>query len=268
MSSIAITDQEFAKFQRFIFESAGITLSESKKALVSGRLAKRLPACHVDTYAQYFDLLKRGSSPGEVQTAVDLLTTNETYFFREQKHFDLLREQALAVRNRQQPFRVWSAASSSGEEAYSMAMVLADCFEGLPWEVVGSDISVRVLQKASAGHYPDERIRLIPDAYLKRFCLKGTDTEQGTMLVSRDLRKRVQFIQVNLNESLPYLGVFDVIFLRNVMIYFNGDTKRQVVARVLSLLKPGGYFCVGHSESLNDISSAVRSVAPSIYHKD
>jgi chemotaxis protein methyltransferase CheR len=268
VSVISITDQEFAKFQRFIFESAGITLSESKKALVSGRLAKRLHACHLSTYAQYFDLLKSGSAPNEVQTAVDLLTTNETYFFREQKHFDLLREQALVARNRQQPFRVWSAASSSGEEAYSIAMVLADCLEGLPWEVVGSDISTRVLQKASIGHYAEERARLIPATYLKRFCLKGIDTEQGTMLVSRQLRKRVRFVQVNLNEPLPQLGVFDMIFLRNVMIYFNGDTKRQVVARVLTLLKPGGYFCIGHSENLNDISTSLRSMAPSIYRKD
>ncbi len=267
MSLIAISEQEFASFQRFIYDAAGITLSASKKALVSGRLAKRLPHCHVSSYAQYFDLLASGNAPAEVQTAVDLLTTNETYFFREQKHFDLLREQALAARKYPQPFRVWSAASSSGEEAYSIAMVLADCLEGRPWEVLGSDISTRVLDQASTGHYLDERARLIPPAYLKRFCLKGMDTQQGTLLVTSDLRKRVQFIQVNLNQALPQLGMFDMIFLRNVMIYFSGHTKRLVVARVLSLLKPGGYFCIGHSESLNDISDAVCALAPSIYRK-
>jgi chemotaxis protein methyltransferase CheR len=268
MSMIAISDQEFAKFQRFIYEEAGITLPSSKKALVSGRLAKRLRQCQVGSYAQYFDLLASGRAAEEVQTAVDLLTTNETFFFREQKHFDLLRGQALAARKNAQPFRVWSAASSSGEEAYSIAMVLADCLEGRPWEVIGSDISTRVLHKAGIGHYPEERARLIPPAYLKRFCLKGMDNQQGTLLVAPELRKRVQFIQINLNESLPQLGMFDMIFLRNVMIYFSGDTKRLVVARVLSRLKPGGYFCIGHSETLNDISDAVRAVAPSIYHKD
>jgi chemotaxis protein methyltransferase CheR len=268
MSINAITDQEFSRFQRFIYEAAGISLSSSKKALVSGRLAKRLQQCHVSSYGQYFELLSSGKAPAEVQIAVDLLTTNETYFFREPKHFELLRETAIASRFRAQPFRVWSAASSTGEEAYSIAMVLSDCMEGLQWDVIGSDISTRVLALAKAGHYPMELARHVPPAYLKRFCLKGVDDQQGTILVDRNLRKRVNFLQVNLNTPLPKLGTFDMIFLRNVMIYFNGDTKRQVVSRVLSLLKPGGYFCIGHSESLNDITDAVRAVAPSVYRKE
>jgi chemotaxis protein methyltransferase CheR len=113
-----------------------------------------------------------------------------------------------------------------------------------------------------------ERTTHISPAYLKRFCLKGIDVQQGTVLIERNLRSRVQFMQVNLNMALPQLGTFDVIFLRNVMIYFNGNTKRQVVARVLSLLKPGGYFFIGHSESLNDITDAVRPLAPSNYRKE
>ncbi len=269
MSVYNITDQEFEQFQRFIFEVAGITLSSAKKALVSGRLAKRLQQHRIDSYGAYFKLLSSGEAPGETQIAIDLLTTNETYFFREPKHFDMLRELALAARNavNPRPFRVWSAASSSGEEAYSIAMVLADCLGSLPWDVVASDISMRVLERARAGHYPVERTTHIPQAYLRRFCLKGIDIQQGTLLVERELRARVQFRQVNLNTTLPELGSFDVIFLRNVMIYFNGDTKRHVVARVLSLLKPGGHFLIGHSESLNDISDAVRVISPSIYRK-
>lgn len=269
MSVYNITDQEFEQFQRFIFEVAGITLSSAKKALVSGRLAKRLQQHRMDSYGAYFKLLSSGEVPGEMQIAIDLLTTNETYFFREPKHFDMLRELALAARNavNPRPFRVWSAASSSGEEAYSIAMVLADCLGSLPWDVVASDISMRVLERARAGHYPVERTTHIPQAYLRRFCLKGIDIQQGTLLVERELRARVQFRQVNLNTTLPELGSFDVIFLRNVMIYFNGDTKRHVVARVLSLLKPGGHFLIGHSESLNDISDAVRVISPSIYRK-
>jgi len=262
-----ISDSEFAQFQRFIYDAAGITLSASKKALVSGRLAKRLQNCRLDSYAEYFRLLTQGDAAEEVQTAVDLLTTNETYFFRESKHFDFLRGQALQARKQTQMFRVWSAASSSGEEAYSMAMVLADCLANAPWEVIGSDISARVLQRASAGHYPIERAKNIPADYLRRFCLKGIDEQDGTLLVERGLRSRVHFKQVNLNSSLPELGTFDVIFLRNVMIYFSNDTKRQVVARVLSMLKPGGHLCVGHSESLNDITSEVQQLAPSIYHR-
>ncbi|HET7795360.1 MAG TPA: protein-glutamate O-methyltransferase CheR [Rhizobacter sp.] len=260
-----ITDAEFGNFQRFIFDAAGITLSSAKKALVCGRLAKRLKACDVGNYSEYFALLRSGRAQEEVQTAVDLLTTNETYFFREGKHFELLRQAAQASRST--PFRVWSAASSTGEEAYSMAMVLAECLGDAPWEILGSDISQRVLERARTGHYPLERTRNIPQHYLKRFCLKGMDQQAGTLLVERSLRSRVDFMQINLNTTLPRLAPFDVIFLRNVMIYFNGDTKRQVVARVLAQLKPGGYFCIGHSESLNDISSAVEQVAPSIYRK-
>lgn len=266
MNHYPLTDRDFGNFQRFIFEAAGITLSPAKKALVCGRLAKRVHARQLPGYAAYFDLLESQRDPKEVQIAVDLLTTNETYFFRESKHFDLLRTVAEAHAGNQ-PFRVWSAACSSGEEPYSIAMVLADCLGGRPFEVIGTDISTRMITKARTGHYPDSRARLIPPVYLKRHCLKGRGEHEGTMLVERALRDKVRFAHANLNERLPDIGLFDMILLRNVMIYFNGDTKRQVVARVLSQLKPGGYFCIGHSESLNEISTAVRQVAPSVFCK-
>lgn len=262
-----ITDIEFAQFQRFIFDAAGITLPESKKQLVTSRLFKRLNHWSFTSFSEYLQLLNKGGENEEIQTAVDLLTTNETYFFREMKHFDFLRQRATAACGQKQPFRVWSAASSSGEEAYSIAMVLADCLGNTPWEVIGSDISTRVLQRASRGHYPLERTSHIPPAYLQRFCLKGIAEQHGTLLVDRNLRSRVHFQYMNLNVALPQIGMFDVIFLRNVMIYFSNDTKRQVVARVLSVLQPGGHFCVGHAESLNDISTAVSLFAPSIYVK-
>ena len=267
MSTIAITDQEFTQFQRFIHQVAGISLSPAKKALVCGRLGKRLQKRGLRSYGEYFRLITSGQAQAELQTAVDLLTTNETFFFREAKHFDLLRAQALAARGGTQPFRVWSAASSTGEEAYSIAMVLADCLEDRAWEVFGSDISARVLERARAGHYVLERTTHIPQPYLKRFCLKGVGSQEGSLLIDRSLRERVRFDRINLNATLPRIGAFDVIFLRNVMIYFDADTKRQVVARLLSVLKPEGYFLVGHSESLNGISDAVESLAPAIYRK-
>jgi len=266
LTTDTISDREFINFQRFIFEAAGITLSSGKKALVCGRLAKRIQARQLSGYGAYFDLLESNEDPLEVQTAIDLLTTNETYFFREPKHFEMLRKVALAHAGRT-PFRVWSAASSSGEEAYSIAMVLADCLEGRTFEVVGTDISTRVLAQARRGHYSEQRTRQIPMPYLKRFCLRGHGEQAGTVLVGRSLRERVAFTQANLNDALPGLGTFDVIFLRNVMIYFSADTKREVVARVLSLLKPGGYFFIGHSESLNEITSAVQPLAPAVYRK-
>lgn len=261
-----ITDIELTQFQRFIYDQAGISLSAAKKALVMGRLGKRLSHHQLTSFGEYFQLLSSGRYPDEVQMAVDLLTTNETYFFREIKHFDFLRKQA-AAHQRGQMFRVWSAASSSGEEAYSIAMVLADCMGTTPWEVVGTDISTRMVQDAERAVFTLERARHVPPDYLRRYCLKGTAEYEGKLLIERGLRSRVKFRYANLNAALPELGKFDVIFLRNVMIYFSTDTKQQVVNRVASALKPDGYFLVGHSESLNDVTQAVRAVAPAIYQK-
>jgi chemotaxis protein methyltransferase CheR len=266
MSLISLSDAEFGNFQRFIYDAAGITMSSSKKALVCGRLAKRVQARKLGSYSEYFALLKSRKDPEEVQAAVDMLTTNETYFFREPKHFELLRNVALDDKG-SAPLRVWSAASSTGEEAYSIAMVLADCLGDRPFEVIGTDISTRVVAKARTGHYPLQRTRQIPPAYLKRFCLKGQGEHEDTLLIERGLRRHVKFAHANLNDKLPEMGQFDVVFLRNVMIYFNGETKREVVARVLAPLKPRGYFCIGHSESLNDVCNTVQQVAPSIYRK-
>ncbi len=266
MPSRTISDRDYGHFQRFIFDAAGITLSPAKKALVCGRLAKRLHATRVAGYAEYFALLQSGQDPAEVQMAIDLLTTNETYFFRESRHFELLRSAAQQP-GATSPFRVWSAASSSGEEAYSIAMVLADCRGSQPFEVVGTDISTRMLDKARTGHYPEQRARQIPQPYLRRFCLKGQGPQAGTLLVARELRQKVRFLHANLNTRLPDLGSFDIVFLRNVMIYFNGDTKRDVVARVISFIRPGGYLYIGHSESLHGIDAAMVQIAPSVYRK-
>lgn len=263
----SISDQEFAHFQRFIFEAAGIALADSKKMLVSSRLGTRVQHHELGSFAQYFRLLNSGESPAEVQIAIDLLTTNETYFFREPRHFEFLEKQLAAMPARQQPLRIWSAAGSTGEEAYSIAMLLEDRFQGRPWEIVASDISTRVLARARAGHYPMERARHVPKAYLQRFCLKGTGKQQDTLLVDRSLRSKVSFLQINLNDRLPAIGTFDFVFLRNVLIYFNTQTKREVVARALSVLQPGGWLFIGHSENLNGISEAVKPAAPSIYRK-
>jgi len=261
-----ISDGEFGQFKRFIFEAAGITLGDAKKALVSGRLAKRLQACKVKSYGEYFRLLTSGNS-AELQIAINLLTTNETYFFREPKHFQFLKEQIRSGGLRASSLRVWSAAGSTGEEAYSIAMLLEDLLTGQPWEVVASDISTRVLERARAAHYSMARIENLPAGYLQRFCLKGRDEQAGTMLVQRALRAKVRFLQVNLNAPLPHLGAFDVVFLRNVLIYFNMETKRRVVGRVLNVLKPGGYLFIGHSESLVDVTDALELLAPAIYRK-
>jgi chemotaxis protein methyltransferase CheR len=263
-----ISDQEFEQFRRFIHSAAGISLSEGKKALVGGRLAKRVNENGLKSYGEYYKLISGGSNPAELQTAVDLLTTNETYFFREPQHFEFLAKRIVPEPRGGRPLRIWSAASSTGEEVYSIAMVLADKLGANgPWELYGSDISLRVLEKARGGHYPVDRAKLMPPDYLKRFCLKGTGTQQGTLLVERALRQRVEFFQANLNETLPDIGQFDLIFLRNVMIYFDTETKRGVMRRMVSALRPGGWFFVSHSENLHGISETLQQVQPAIFRK-
>jgi chemotaxis protein methyltransferase CheR len=267
MPASTISDREFSQFQKLIYQQAGIHMSLAKKPLVCGRLAKRLSQYRLDNYGDYFNLLTAGNHADELQVAVDLLTTNETYFFREPKHFDFLRTGILPVHKPGRKFRVWSAACSSGEEPYSIAMVLADHFGDGPWEVVASDICTRVLEKARNGCYPLERTSGISREHLSRYCLKGVATRANTLKVDEKLRSRVNFMQVNLNQPLPPLGEFDLIFLRNVMIYFDQNTKRQVVQRILPLLRPGGHFLTSHSESLYGVVDTLHVLAPSIYRK-
>lgn len=265
MGNIALSDREFSQFRRLIYDVAGISMSEAKKPLVSGRLVKRIRQHGLNSYGDYFDLLMKEKD--ELQAAVDLLTTNETYFFREPKHFEFLREVILSERRRENTVRVWSAACSSGEEPYTIAMTLAEALGNRAWEVVASDISTRVLDKARSGHYLMKDAEGIPKPILMKHCLKGIGPQKGTFLIDSPLRSRMRFLQINLNKSLPDLGEFDVIFLRNVMIYFDLETKRQVVKRILPVLRPGGYFIVSHSESLNGISDALQMITPSIYRK-
>lgn len=264
---VPLTDDEFAQFQSLMRNLAGITLSSSKKALVCSRLGRRLEHLGLGSYADYLLLLKSVQHRQELQAAVDLLTTNETSFFREPRHFDFLRDTILKPRTERAPFRVWSAACSSGEEPYTLSMVLADALGTAPWEIVASDLSTRMLEQARQARYPMEDARTIAQAYLHRYCLKGVGSREGTFMIESQLRARVDFRQINLHNALPAMGLFDVIFLRNVMIYFDTTVKRQVLARLVPALKPGGYLMIGHAESLHGICDTVQTVAPAIYRK-
>lgn len=261
-----ITDAEFAQFQRLIYQIAGISLADSKKVLLVGRLGKRLRALGLESYSAYYRHVASGNDPEERQTMIDLLTTNETYFFREEAHFNFLRETVIPRHPAGQSFDVWSAASSTGEEIYTLCMVLADelGIDGA-WSVLGSDISTQVLRTAQRGHYWLDRTRGLPQDYLRKYCLKGVRSQEGSFLIAPELRRHTRFQQINLNTALPEIGRFHVVFLRNVMIYFDNDTKRKVVARIVEKIRPGGYIIVGHSESLNGINEDVRPVRPTIY---
>lgn len=263
----AITEREFRDLRDWIYRQAGIHLSDQKKALVSGRLATRLRHHALASYGEYFRLLSGHDQPGEQQLAIDLLTTNETHFFREVAHFDFLRERIAALAAVDRPMRIWSAACSSGEEAYSIAMTLAAALPPERWEVFASDLSSRVLARARSAQYPMARAKTIPAQYLHEHCLKGTGRHEGTFMVAPQVAARVQFAQVNLNEPLPAIGEFDVVFLRNVMIYFDTATKQQVVERIAARLRRGGHLIVGHAESLATIRTALKPVKPSIYRQ-
>jgi chemotaxis protein methyltransferase CheR len=267
MHTFELTDAEFAKIRAFAMRAAGIHLSPAKKSLVMGRWNKRLVHHGLQSYHQYLNLIGEESEAEERQISIDLLTTNETYFFREPKHFEFLRDTVIPGQQSRERFRVWSAACSTGEEPYSIAMVMADRMSHDNWEVLGTDLSRRVLQTARQGLYDSTRTDGIPNDYLRRFCLKGTGPYANKLLVDQPIRERVQFRQVNLIETLPRAGLFDVIFLRNVMIYFDTPTKQAVVDRLLACLKPGGYFLIGHSDTLNGIPHALEMPKTAVFRK-
>lgn len=264
---LTLKRQEFEWIKDYLYRRAGIALNDSKQALVSGRLEKRLRHYGLSSYSEYFRLFDKPGHERETVMAIDLLTTNETYFFREPKHFEFLQGELFPSHPPGKTLRVWSAASSSGEEAYTMAMLCAEHVKSGQWEIIGTDLSTRVLDKARRGLYPINAAEKIPRTLLKKYCLKGSGQYDGFLLMDSVLRHRVKFMQVNLIEKLPNLGTFDVIFLRNVMIYFDMPTKQKLVENIQSFIKPGGFFIISHSETLNGMNHDLEMVAPSIYRQ-
>jgi chemotaxis protein methyltransferase CheR len=264
----ALQDHEFELFRSLIYRIAGVTLSPENKPLVSGRLAQRLTYHRLTSYGDYYRLATASNNGVELQIAVNLLTTHETHFFREIKHFEFLREQILPEHTSNRLFRVWSAACSSGQEAYSIAMLLDDRLGNRPWAVTASDIDTHMIDIARTGLYPLAHAREIPPPYLMRYCLRGVGTQVGTLQMDHALNERVHFMQHNLTEAPPSsLGDFDVIFLRNVMIYFDLETRRKVISNLLPMLRAGGYFLIGHTESMHGVSDLLQLVLPAVYRK-
>ncbi|WP_119393803.1 CheR family methyltransferase [Salinibius halmophilus] len=262
MTDVELSEREFGLFRDFIYHYAGVKLHDGKSALVSSRLHKRVRHYNLSSYSDYYQLIA-GKDPDAVeqQLAIDLLTTNETYFYREPKHFDFLQSLAMTHTG---SMRVWSAASSTGEEAYSIAMLLA-VHKRINWEVVGTDISQTVLTQARRGVYPIQASDQIPQALLKKYCLKGVGNAAGTLRIDADVRQHVSFQHANLKSPQNGLGQFDVAFLRNVMIYFDQGTKQQVLNNVVSQVKKGGYLFIGHAESLNGLQHQLTLVQPAVY---
>lgn len=264
----SISEEEFQAFQQLIKTLTGIFLTDSKKQLVFGRLRMRLRQLGISSFDQYLKLVKDSNQTTERQMMVDLLTTNETYFFREPKHFDFLKTEVIPNRDQRRPLRIWSAACSSGEEPYSIGMVLADVLglsKPATWEITASDISQRVVDKAKLGIFPDQRLEGIPPSYLKKYFTVSDLSGEKKLEVSQGIQERVRFLRLNLNESLPELGKFDVIFLRNMLIYFQPESKIEIARRVIKSLHPGGWLLIGYSESLKDVDPGLKAVSPSVY---
>ena len=265
----ALRDDTYRKITALMYDSIGLSFNDSKKSLVSSRLAPRIQRLGIGGYEDYLALIGGPADGGEFQMAIDLLTTNETYFFREPAHHDLL-EQEL-IRTKPRTLSVWSAASSFGDEAFSTAMLLADMAQqgriGSDWRILGTDISDRVLRSASEAIYPEDRLGNVTPERLKRYCLRGDGASAGMVQVQDKLRERVRFGQLNLCQDIQGLGPFDVVFLRNVLIYFDARTKTEVVDRVLTQLRPGGLFFIGTAEGRVPCSTALQTLAPGAFRK-
>ncbi|AGX87589.1 chemotaxis methyltransferase CheR [Candidatus Symbiobacter mobilis CR] len=253
-----------------MYEAAGLSFNESKKSLIHSRLSQRIQRLGLSGFSAYIDLLEDESNAAEFQMAVDLLTTNETYFFREPKHFELL-EQELATRKSTLPIAIWSAASSFGDEAYSVAMLLSDMQTqgriGPDWSILATDISHRVLLSAKEAIYPVDRLRAVSPDRLRRYCLRGENEAEGQVLLRDNIRERVRFGRLNLCQPFEGLGPFDIVFLRNVLIYFDLPTKVAVVDRVLSMLRPGGLFFLGTAEGRVPCQTPLQVLQPGAFRK-
>lgn len=263
----SLSPRNFERVSALFQRVSGIRLTPAKHALVVTRLAKLAGERGESDLDRYVEHLLSGALPAEESTRlVDRLTTNETYFFREPEHFRHFAE--LLEREPGREWRVWSGASSSGEEIYSLAMLMADRL-GLGshgWNILGTDLSTAMVEQARRGLYGESRTRGIPQPYLKRYCLKGVGAYEGQLLIDGPLRQRTRFETLNLMEPLPAdHGPFDAIWLRNVLIYFDNDAKAAIVRRVLGALAPHGVLYTGHAESLVTLGLPIRSAAPAVY---
>lgn len=254
------------KIRDYVHRTAGIVIGADKTALVTGRLWRRLELTGHPSYESYFAFVLSPAGEQERNIMLDLLTTNETYFFREPAHFNFLRDHIIPQQGPQK-MRVWCAASSTGEEAHSIAMVLSDALGKCEWDILATDISGKVLEHARTGVYRAERINHIPRDYLQRFCRRGIGEYDGMLAVVPSLRSRISFEQHNLLHTRPNDEQFDVVFLRNVLIYFDQPTKQKVLENILKTLRPGGWLILGHCESLSGLDVNVKVMRPSIYRK-
>ena len=267
-----ISPEEFQRFRTLIYGESGIALNDEKHGLVSSRLSKRLRALGLSTFSDYYEHVTRDSNREEFTRMLDLISTNKTDFYREPRHFDFLREEILPQLESDKVIRIWSSACSSGEEPYTIAMTLYDSVADpaqWDWKILATDLSTRMLEQAEAGVYDEERVHDVPPETVKRHFLRGRGSREGMLKVKPHLSGMVRFRRVNLmDERFPIKTPLDLIFCRNVMIYFDRPTQERLVNKFYQYLKPGGHLLIGHSESLQWVAHPFTTVAPTIYRKD
>ena len=274
-AGVAITQREFELLRDLIYREAGILLGAHKMPLLVNRLAGRLRELGIESFGVYYDLVRQERGE-ELVVLLDRVTTNETHFFREPRHFEFLVEHVLpswtaeaALGRRSRVVRVWSAACSTGEEPYSLAMTLRSHLppsEGWDVRILATDLSTAALATARAAIWPIERTEGSPRRYLQQFMLRGKRTQSGKVRAGPEIRSMVRFDRLNLNDAAyGEVGEFDLILCRNALIYFNAESKARVVSRLLRHLAPDGYFFLGHAETLHGVTDAVRSVIPTVY---
>ena len=267
---LQIMQEDFVRLTKFMQDNYGINLTQ-KKNLIEGRLGKTINDLGFSTFTEYVDYLLKTKSPEDLDVLINKLTTNHTYFMRENAHFDFFQKEILPDlerRVRSRVLGVWSAGCSSGEEPYTLSIILKEHFGGKSpsWDtrVLATDISTRVLTKAMQGTYEEESLKELPEAWRRKYFTKA-----GSLYtVSKPLRDNIIFKEFNLMHPIRFKMQFDVIFCRNVMIYFNQPTKDALIERFYNALNPGGHLLIGHSETINKATTRFKYLMPATYKKE
>lgn len=268
LAECELTPAQFARITDMLYEHSGIRMREGKEGLVRARLAKRLRSLRLPDFDAYLSRVESEPDRREFTEMIDVLTTNKTSFLREASHFDFLRDEVLPGLTGS--IRIWSAGCSSGEEPYTLAMLLGDALEGRASRdarILATDLSHRVLATAKAGRYAADAMSDVPPRWLQRYWTRRVDGAVTQYEAGPELRRLVHFAKLNLMEKWPMQGPFDAILCRNVMIYFDKGTQQRLVERYHALLRPGGHLFVGHSESLTGLTHRFRYVMPAVYVK-
>ncbi len=268
LMSAELTEKQFRKISQLIYHLCGINLKEGKQALVRARLMKRLRALKFGDFDEYMKYLDGDQGTQELSSLIDVMTTNKTSFFREPEHFRYLADQILPKLSSRK-LRFWTAACSSGEEPFSLAILLREHLPDVDMrdvKILATDISTKMLEKARNAVYSEETVRDIPSRYLQKYFQPAR--QDGSFYRLRDdVRAMVRLGWLNLMDKWPMKGPFNVIFCRNVMIYFDRPTQQRLITRLWELLEPGGHLFVGHSEGLSAVSHRFRYVRPAVYKK-